>query len=92
MLATDLYVKIFSDNASVVAYITMGGQIRSLHDLTRQIWEWCIQHNCTIEAFHIPRKSNIEADYISRNMRKNLEWKLHPTLFTWICQILFTLI
>ena len=42
-----------------------------------------------LEAFHIPGSSNLQADSLSRHYNRNLEWKLHPTVFKWISNSLF---
>ena len=83
-------VKVFCDNSTAVAYINnLGGMVPSLHAVSKSIWEWCFAHNCMLEAFHIPGSSNLQADSLSRQYNKNLEWKLHPTVFKWISQSLF---
>ena len=41
-----------------------------------------------LEACHIPGSSNSQADSLSRLHNKNLEWKLHPTVFKWVSQSL----
>ena len=40
-----------------------------------------------LEAYHIPGCSKLQADSLSRQYEKNLVWKLHPTVFKWVCQI-----
>ena len=42
-----------------------------------------------LEAFHIPGSSNLQVDSLSRQYNRNLEWKLHPTVFKWISNSLF---
>jgi hypothetical protein len=87
---THRHVKVFGDNRSAVAYINnMGGPATGLHNVVCRIWEWCLERSCVIEAFHIPGKTNLEADRLSRGHKINLEWKLHPTVFQWIIQSFF---
>ena len=48
-----------------------------------------MSHHCLIEAYHVPGSSNVRADFLSRNHYRNIEWKLHPTVFLWVSQSLF---
>ena len=83
-------VKVFCDNSTAVTYINnLGGMVPSLHAVFKSIWEWCFAHHCVLEAFHIPGSSNLQADSLSRQYNRNLEWKLHPTVFKWISNSLF---
>ena len=78
-------VKVFCDNSTAVTYINnLGGMVPSLHAVSKSIWEWCFAHHCVLETFHIPGSSNLQADSLSRQYNRNLEWKLHPTVFKWI--------
>ncbi|XP_028418462.1 uncharacterized protein LOC114543822 [Dendronephthya gigantea] len=91
VLTSYCYIKVFCDNGSAVAYINnMGGSCPNLHSVASQIWQWCIDRSCVIEAFYIPGRLNIRADSLSRGHQQNLEWKLHPTVFRWISQSYFT--
>ena len=82
--------KVYCDNSTAVAYNNnLGGMVRSLHAVSKSIWEWCFAHHSILEAYHIPDSSNLQADSLSRQYNSNLEWKLHPTLFKWISQSLF---
>ena len=83
-------VKVFCDNSTAVTYINnLGGMVPSLPAVSKSIWEWCFAHHCVLEAFHIPGSSNLQADSLSRQYNRNLEWKLHPTVFKWISNSLF---
>ena len=44
-----------------------------------------------LEAVHIPGSSNLQADSLSRQYNRNLEWKAHPTVLKWISKSLFVL-
>ena len=80
-------VKVFCDNSTAVAYINnLGGMVPSLHAVSKAIWEWCFARHCMLEAFHIPGSSNLQAD---SQYNRNLERKLHPTVFKWVSQSLF---
>ena len=83
-------VKVFCYHSTAVTYINnLGGMVPSLHAVSKSIWEWCFAHHCVLEAFHIPGSSNLRADSLSRQHNRNLEWKLHPTVFKWISNSLF---
>ena len=83
-------VKVFCDNSTAVTYINnLGGMVPSLHAVSKSIWEWCFAHHCVLEALHIPGSSNLQADSLSRQYNRNLEWKFHPTVFKWISNSLF---
>ena len=82
----------FCDNSMGISYIDkLGGMapIASLHAVSKSIWEWCLSHHCLIEAYHVPGSFNVRADFLSRNHNRNIEWKLHPTVFLWVLQSLF---
>ena len=81
-------VKVYCDNSTAVAYINnLGGMVPSLHAVSKSIWEWCFAHHCMLEAYHIPCCSNLQADSLSRQYKKNLVRKPHPTVFKWVSQI-----
>jgi len=48
-----------------------------LNTLTRTIWEWCIANDIFLIAAHIPGVENKSADFESRIIRKETEWKLN---------------
>jgi hypothetical protein len=59
LLVDDLsgrHVIVQTDNASVVAYLTHDGGMRSprLNHLTRTLILWCLQHEISVTAVHIP--------------------------------------
>ena len=86
----DCYIKVFCDNTSAVSYINnLGGRASSLHEIARKIWEWCFDHQCTIEAFHLPGKLNCQADSLSREHNPNLEWMLEPGVFLRVTDVFF---
>ena len=83
-------VKVLCGNSSAVAYISnLGGVVPSLHEVSKSIWEWCFAHHFMLEAVHIPGSSNLQADSLSRQYNRNLDWKVHPTVLKWISQSLF---
>ena len=91
-------VKVFCDNTTAVTYINnLGGIIPSLHVpqwhlllISKSIWGWCFAHHCMLEAFHISDGSNLEADLLSRQFNRNLDFKkLYPIMFKWVSQSWF---
>jgi hypothetical protein len=63
------------DNTVAVTYINkMGGKIKTLNNLTRQIWHWCIVKNTWISACHVAGVENKEADFLSRDKNSDMEW------------------
>ncbi|XP_038049749.1 uncharacterized protein LOC119723256 [Patiria miniata] len=82
-------VMVQSDNSTVVAYINRQGGTRS-PQLCFQTWKlllWCIDHNVTLVACHIPGELNVTADALSRGKILPTEWQLHPK----VVQTLFNL-
>lgn len=81
-------VMIASDNASVVAYIQKEGGTRS-PSLCMEVWEtlrWCLDQGITLRVRHIPGKTNILADRLSRmNKAISTEWSLKQS----VCNALF---
>ena len=88
-LATQMFVKrpchvqIFLDNQVVVAYVNQMGGTHSLQlcKLTVEFWDWCMKHQITIHAEHLPGKLNVLADYKSRHLSDCSDWKLNPDTF-----------
>ncbi|CAC5415403.1 unnamed protein product [Mytilus coruscus] len=86
------HIGIKSDNSTAVSYIQfMGGMIsEKLDTLAIEIWTWCLDRDIFLTAQHIPGKSNLQADKLSRNFSDNHEWKLSEPTFSRICSQLFT--
>ena len=51
------------------------------NDLTRTLWEWCLDNNMWLTTRHIPGKENTLADAESRKSRKETEWTLDRGIF-----------
>ena len=76
------------DNTVAVTYINkMGGKIKTLNDLTRQIWHWCIVKNIWISACHVAGVENKEADFLSRDKNSDMEWMLNTEVFQLVQKI-----
>ena len=52
------------------------------NDITRLIWLWCLEANIHLTVAHLPGSENQEADYQSRQINENTEWKLAENLFS----------
>ena len=78
------------DNISAVTYINQKGGTHStqLSNLALEIWEWCLQHQLTIQAEHLPGSLNWVADSESRMMKDRCDWMINPKVFQQICQSL----
>ena len=88
-LATQTFVKgpchiqIFLNNQVVVAHVN---HIRGTHSLQLckivvEFWNWCMKHQITIYAEHLPGKLNVVANYDSYHLSDCSDWKLNPETF-----------
>ncbi|XP_067023025.1 uncharacterized protein [Acropora muricata] len=61
----------------------MGG-IRSepLNTLAKKIWHWCMSRKIWLSAQYVPGDLNAEADSALRLFSEDLDWSLHPTIFS----------
>ncbi len=86
------HVQIRIDNTAAVYYINNMGGTKSitLNKLAREIWYWCISRDLDLTVVHIPGLMNTKADFNSRSFNVRTEWSLHPTVFSWLIQTLFT--
>ena len=77
------YIRIRSDSTTAIAYINnMGGLVsNSCNHLTKEIWTYCTGQKIWLSAVHIPGKDNNTADYMSRLLNENTEWRLAPLVF-----------
>jgi ribonuclease HI len=82
------HIQLYMDNTVAVTYINkMGGKIKTLNDLTRQIWHWCIVKNIWISACHVAGVENKEADFLSRDKNSDMEWMLNTEVFQLVQKI-----
>lgn len=74
------------DNVAAVRYANHLGETRSktLLDIARTLWEYCLSNQISLSAEHLPGSSNQVADWHSRHWRYVSLWKLNPQIF---CQI-----
>lgn len=78
--STDEHVRLMIDNTTAVSVINHMGTSHSdsCHELSKEIWAWCIPRGIWISAAHIPGKENTVADHESRKTVGPTEWKLDP--------------
>lgn len=87
----NVHIGIKSDNITAVTYINDMGGIQSLKldQLSKEIWEWCMERDIFIFSQYIPGIENIHADRMSRQFSDNTEWQLKSEIFKRICNQLF---
>ena len=74
-------VQILSDNVTTVAFINhMGGSVKELDTVMRNIYYLACHLNVTLKATHLAGKLNVQADFLSR-IQSAYELRLHPRLF-----------
>ena len=80
---TDLHLKMFIDNQTVIAYVNhMGGITSEKCDLlANTIWSWCIQRHIFITACYVSGKENRIADRMSRKFDDQIESTLNKSVF-----------
>ena len=71
-------------SSTAVAYINHKGGTHSpeLLQVALQLWNWCIQRNLFIIAYHVPGKTNVVADRESREFIDNSDWKVDPIIIS----------
>ena len=71
------------DNTTAITYInTMGGiRYENLNKIARSIWGWCEERNLCTFASYIRSKDNIVADFESRRLEPETEYRLSDTAF-----------
>ena len=77
------HVKLMVDNTTVVACINKMGTCHSklLNNLTKAIWNLCLEHNIWVTTVHIPGKHNVIADLQSRIKPRETEWSLNTQMY-----------
>ena len=65
------YVRILSDNTTVVTSINKKGGIKSLsiNRIAKRLWEFCMHNNTHISAGYIPNKHSTLPDLASRKLQ-----------------------
>ena len=66
----------------------MGGlESNSCNNLTKEIWTYYTDQKIWLSTVHIPGKGNHTADYMSRLLNENREWRLAPFVFHKIVKV-----
>lgn len=80
---SDCEVLLRIDNTTAIAYINRQGgvKVNSLHELARELWDWCERRSIWVFAEYIASKENEDADYLSRIKNLDTEWELAPSAF-----------
>jgi hypothetical protein len=83
------HVTVLCDNSSAVAYINNMGGCKSAdcNEIAKSIWAWCIDNDVWISCTHLPGKSYVEADCLSRSFNDQLEWQLNEVVFESIVKV-----
>ena len=75
------------DNQIAIAYVNNyeGCHNEKLHEVARQIWQFCEERGIYIRASYITSKDNAIADFQSRAKADDSDWELNPKTFRHIC-------
>lgn len=78
----DCVIFVEVDNTSAMSHANKGGgRSQRLSELTRKMWEWCLERNILLYVDWIAGVDNVVADAESRREYDSNNWKLHPRLF-----------
>ncbi len=87
VLQHEANLQVFCDNTVAIAYINhMGGNVRRLDRIARQIWDLLEEHSAFLTAVYVPSAKNV-ADQFTRGFDKqqhrffDLEVQLNPRFF-----------
>ena len=71
------------DNTTTVAYINKMGGTKSLDliQISKELWEYCLQKQITLTAEHLPGRLNVQADRESRQYKDTSNWMLQKKVF-----------
>lgn len=85
--AYDIQILLRIDNITALAYINkMGGtQHRSLNELTKELWEWCIERKIWIFAEYVASNENLAYEG-SRINNIDTEWELSGYAYNTLCK------
>jgi ribonuclease HI len=77
------HVHIRSDNVTTVSYINKKGGTKSerLINLTKDLWNFCLEQQMIMTAEYLPGSNNTIADALSREDPDASDWKLEPRVF-----------
>lgn len=80
---THLHLSFHMDNVAAVHCVQKMGSSRSLPLLraTEQLFSLAASRHLTLSAVHLPGRSNVWADALSRTAASSVEWSLDPDAF-----------
>jgi hypothetical protein len=83
------HVHIQVDNMTTVANINKMGNTTSeqLIQVTKEMWNYCLQRKITLTAEYLPGVLNKQADYQSRTYVDGSNWKLDPEIFKQLMRV-----
>jgi len=86
---SDCHVRVFTDNTVTMLCINQQGSTHSddCNNISRSIWEWCIERNIWLSLAFCPGKENVKADKASRVFNDETEWQLDRKIFKRICKV-----
>ena len=78
------HIQMFLDSQVAIAYINQMGGTHSLRlcKLAKEFWKWCLEHQVTVHAEHLPGRLNRVADFESRHLSDCSDWRLSPKVFS----------
>jgi hypothetical protein len=78
----NIHVHFRADNVTAVAHINKMGGTRSktLTEVAKEIWDFCLERKILISAEHLPGVLNVEADRLSREKPDKSDWQLDPQI------------
>jgi len=85
---TDIHIHLKMDNTTAVTYINNMGGTKSVNcnELTKRIWQWCLDRHIWLTASYLPGVQNTVADHESRHFKTQTEWMLDTGVFQDICK------
>ena len=85
-----IHVHLKVDNTTTVAYVNKMGGTKSLamSNISKQLWDYCLQKEITITAEHLPGSLNHIADVQSRQYRDRSNWMLAISIFQALTKVL----
>ena len=84
-----IHIRLRMDNQAAVTYVNrMGGtHSQPLCSIAKRLWEWCMDHQLTVSAEHLPGIMNVTADAESRFKPDASEWALDAQVFQRLMKI-----
>ena len=68
-------------NCTFISFENGGTHNRELLHISKSIWSYLLSKQIAMSAEYLPRALNVHADWESRNVNENSEWKLDVSVF-----------